>query len=64
MGKRGLYSTISLKNTSTTTREMMNVLAYCDGQHDGELIQLRTGLTAERVDEALSALAAEKLVSE
>lgn len=64
MGKRGLYSTISLKNSATNTREMMNVLAYCDGQHDEELIQAQTGLSAEQTSAILDTLLAEGLIRE
>jgi aminopeptidase-like protein len=34
MGRRGLYPTTSFKGGHASTREMMNVLAYCDGEHD------------------------------
>lgn len=34
MGKRGLYPTVGTKNVDTEVRNMMNVLAYCDGNHD------------------------------
>ena len=64
MGKRGLYSTISLKNSAASTREMMNVLAYCDGQHDDELIRAQTGLSAEQTSATLDTLLAEGLIRE
>ena len=38
LGKRGLYPTISTKETAKNTRTMMNVLAYADG--DIDLIEL------------------------
>ncbi len=31
LGKRGLYPTISTKNSAAQVRDMMNFLAYCDG---------------------------------
>lgn len=31
LGKRGLYPTISTKNSGSQVRDMMNFLAYCDG---------------------------------
>lgn len=31
LGKRGLYPTISTKNSGNQVRDMMNFLAYCDG---------------------------------
>lgn len=33
LGKRGLYPTISTKESGLQVRQMMNFLAYCDGQH-------------------------------
>ena len=34
LGKRGLYPNISTKISGLKVRKMMNILAYCDGQHD------------------------------
>jgi aminopeptidase-like protein len=34
LGKRGLYPTVSTKDTARQVRSMMNVLAYADGAHD------------------------------
>jgi aminopeptidase-like protein len=34
LGKRGLYPTISMKKSGTDVRDMMNLLAYCDGSND------------------------------
>jgi aminopeptidase-like protein len=34
MGRRGLYPTISTKETMGITRNMMNVLTYADGKND------------------------------
>jgi aminopeptidase-like protein len=31
LGKRGLYPTLSTKETNNQVREMMNLIAYCDG---------------------------------
>ena len=33
LGKRGLYPTLSTKHPSQSTRTMMNLISYCDGQH-------------------------------
>lgn len=38
LGKRGLYPTVSDTNTNDVVKDMMNVIAYCDGQRD--LIEL------------------------
>jgi aminopeptidase-like protein len=34
LGKRGLYPTLSTKNSKQIVQNMMNVLAYCDGSND------------------------------
>ncbi|KAA5605338.1 DUF4910 domain-containing protein [Roseospira marina] len=34
LGKRGLYPTLSTKESGAQVRTMMNVIAYCDGRHD------------------------------
>lgn len=34
LGRRGLYPSLSIKNTNTNLRTMMNLLAYSDGNHD------------------------------
>lgn len=33
LGKRGLYPTISTKESMLTVRTMMNLISYCDGKH-------------------------------
>lgn len=38
LGKRGLYPTISMKKSASIVKDMMNLLAYCDGSND--LIQV------------------------
>ncbi|EKD55020.1 MAG: hypothetical protein ACD_60C00028G0017 [uncultured bacterium] len=34
LGKRGLYSTLGARNSEKSRRDMMDILAYCDGEHD------------------------------
>ncbi len=34
LGRRGLYPSVSMKNSSTTARVMMNLIAYADGGND------------------------------
>lgn len=34
LGKRGLYPTISTKNTQTLVEDILNILVYCDGKND------------------------------
>lgn len=33
LGKRGLYPTISTKDTGAQVRAMMSMISYCDGEH-------------------------------
>lgn len=50
LGKRGLYPTISAPNGALVGRDMMNVLAYCDGTRDlialADLIGIDAGVCA------------------
>lgn len=34
LGKRGLYPTLSTKNSKSLVKKMMNLIAYCDGKND------------------------------
>lgn len=34
LGKRGLYPTLSIKTSGKSVRDMMNLLAYCDGKNE------------------------------
>lgn len=34
LGKRGLYPTLSTKESGEQVRTMMNLISYCDGKHD------------------------------
>lgn len=34
LGKRGLYPSLSTKNSHASVRDMMNLIAYCDGTND------------------------------
>jgi aminopeptidase-like protein len=56
LGKRGLYPTISTKNSGNEVRNMMNFIAYCDGKYDLFDIQDKIGIS---IDELF--LIAEKL---
>jgi aminopeptidase-like protein len=33
LGKRGLYPTLSMKNNRNQIKDLMNLIAYCDGNH-------------------------------
>ena len=57
LGPRGLYPTTSYKGSATDARAMMNVLAYCDGDHDVIMLGERTGLDTPTVVALLERLA-------
>lgn len=46
LGSRGLYPTISTRESGLTVRTMMNVLAYADGAHDLVALAERIGVPA------------------
>jgi aminopeptidase-like protein len=50
LGKRGLYPTISVPNGARKVRNMMHVLAYCDGTRD--LIDLAEVIGADAIEVA------------
>lgn len=56
LGRRGLYPTTSYKGSATDTRMMMNVLAYCDGDHDVVRLAERTGADPSTIVEILERL--------
>jgi aminopeptidase-like protein len=49
LGKRGLYPTISTKNSGNEVRNMMNFIAYCDGKHDLFDIQEKIEISIEEL---------------
>ena len=63
MGRRGLYPTTSIKAGADDVRNMMNVIAYCDGAHD--IIELceRTGMPWDEVFAILTRLEAAGVVT-
>lgn len=56
LGPRGLYPTSSYKGSADSVRTMMNVLAYCDGDHDVIDLCQRTGTDHRTVLNLLSKL--------
>jgi aminopeptidase-like protein len=62
LGKRGLYPTVSYKGSATETGDMMNLLAYADGEHDLIALSDRVGLLARRCHDIASKLAAQGLL--
>jgi len=56
LGKRGLYPTISTKESGAKVRDLMNVIAYCDGKADVLQLAKRINLPALRVLELMEPL--------
>lgn len=46
LGRRGLYPTLSTKESAATVHDILNVLAYADGNHDLIALAERIGLDA------------------
>jgi aminopeptidase-like protein len=46
LGKRGLYPTLSVKGSSEAVRDVMNLLAYADGENDLIAISDTIGVAA------------------
>lgn len=42
LGKRGLYPDLSIKGSTNSVKDMLNILSYCDGVHDVFDISNRT----------------------
>lgn len=64
MGKRGLYSTLSNVGSALSAVPVLNVLAFCDGNHDVNELATLTRLSELQVLEALGVLASEGLIRE
>lgn len=64
LGKRGLYPTVSTKNSGTTVQDLMNVIAYCDGENDLIDISNICGLKFKEVLKIIETLFTNKLVEE
>lgn len=47
MGRRGLFPTLSIKGSNSPAIQLMNVLCYCDGQHDLLAIADRLEVSAD-----------------
>lgn len=63
LGKRGLYPSVSTKETASLTRDMMNVIAYSDGKTDVLSIADRIGLPALKVIEIIEPLVKNGLIN-
>ena len=64
LGKRGLYPTVSTKESRTLVRDLMNVIAYCDGETDMIEISDICNLKFKRVSKIIEVLLEHDLVEE
>ena len=64
LGKRGLYPTLSTKDTTRQVATMMDILAYADGESDLLAIADRIGVTVEECAAIATRLAQEDLLRE
>ena len=62
LGRRGLYPTLSTRESAATVHDLLNVLAYADGAHDLIGLADRIGLDWKVCDTILRRLVAENLV--
>ena len=63
MGRRGLYPTLSKKNSGDQTRLIMNFLSYCDGEHSLIDIAEKINLPAWHLYESIETLISHDLIS-
>ena len=63
MGRRGLYPTLSKKNSGYQTRVLMNLLSYCDGEHSLIDIAEKINLPAWDLYEPIEILISNDLIS-
>jgi len=63
LGKRGLYPTLSTKNTTSIVKKMMDFIAYADGNNDLIDIANIIGVTAEELFDIVDKLKIAKLIN-
>ena len=63
MGKRGLYPTTSTSTSGHEVYDMMNVLAFCDGNHDTEELASICTISVSKVEEIVNKLFAAGVLS-
>jgi len=64
LGKRGLYNTISAKGSSVPSRDLLNVLSFCDGENDMIEISEKCHISFLRVEKIIGLLEREGLIVE
>jgi Uncharacterized protein conserved in bacteria with an aminopeptidase-like domain len=63
LGKRGLYPTLSTKESGAQVRTMMNFIAYADGTNDLLDISKIIGISADELYPIIDKLRANQLIS-
>jgi len=63
LGRRGLYPTLSTRDTKQQVRKMMDLLTYADGEHDLIEIGTLTGVPAWELEPFIERLMAEGLLA-
>lgn len=63
MDRRGLYPTLSKKNSGDQTRLIMNLLSYCDGEHSLIDLAEKINLPAWDLYESIETLISHNLIS-
>ena len=63
MGRRGLYPTISSKESEAKVRLMMNFISFCDGEHSLLDIAEKIGVPAWHLYELVEELILHDLIS-
>lgn len=63
LGSRGLYPTVSTKESSALVADFKNVMAYCDGDHDVIEISDICGLPTSQVLRSIEILAEHDLIA-
>ena len=56
LSRRGLYPTLSTKESAAKTNDILNIMAYADGDHDLVGVAERTGLDALACERVISSL--------
>jgi len=64
LGKRGLYETLSTKNSGIDSRNIINVLAYADGKHDLIDMYNKTNIRYLKLYKIVDVLLKYKLIKE
>ena len=62
LGKRNLYPTLSSKSKYHSVKNMMNIIAYCDGQHSVKDLSKKLRISKLEVKNTLKKLIQKKVI--